>query len=321
MGGDNAPAATVEGAVAAAREGRQVTLVGRTADIERELRRIGAPGGLVDVADAPDVVDMHDLSPAEAARSSPGASISVCMTMARHGQGEAVVTMGHTGAGLAAAMLRLGRLPGVRRPALAVPFPTVAGPCLLIDIGANVDVKAEYLAQFGVMGAAYAHGVLGVENPRVGLVSIGEEAGKGSEVVQEAFGLLEASGLNFVGNLEGRDIPAGVADVAVVDGFTGNVIIKFAEGLGALVERMLREAAHSDPMGMLGGLLMRPSLRRARGRMDYRAYGGAALLGVKGMVVIGHGRSDASAVRTAIEVAARGVASDVVGAIGRGVAI
>jgi glycerol-3-phosphate acyltransferase PlsX len=243
------------------------------------------------------------------------------METMRQGDAQAVVTMGHTGAGLAAAMLRLGRLPGVRRPALAVPFPTLEGrPCLLIDIGANVDVKAEYLAQFGVMGAAYATGVLGVAEPRVGLLSIGEEAGKGTAAVQEAYGLLASAGLNFVGNLEGRDIPAGSADVAVMDGFTGNVLIKFAEGIGLLAERIMSDAARADPLGMLGGVLLRPSLRRARKRMDYRAYGGAVLLGVRGLVVIGHGRSDEEAVRTAIEVAARGVENDVVGAIARGTA-
>jgi glycerol-3-phosphate acyltransferase PlsX len=321
MGGDRAPAVIVEGAVMAAREGTAVVLVGREAQVRAELDRLGAAGLPIDVRDAPGVVAMSELSPAEAVRSDPDSSISRAMTLLRHGEAEAVITMGHTGAGLAAALLRLGRIPGVRRPALAAPFPTqMDHPCVLLDIGANADVRPEDLFQFGVMGAAYAEGVLGVHNPRVGLVSIGEEAGKGNHRVQEAWPLLQASPLNFVGNLEGRDITAGAADVAVVDGFTGNVIIKFAEGLSTLIQDILRDAAMGDPLGMLGGLLMRPAIGRARRRLDYRTYGGAALLGVRGMVVIGHGRSDATAVKVAIDVARKGVESDVAGAIERGVA-
>jgi glycerol-3-phosphate acyltransferase PlsX len=189
---------------------------------------------------------------------------------------------------------------------------------VLIDIGANVDVKAIHLSQFAVMGAAYAKGALGVLDPRVGLVSIGEEAGKGSELVHEAFGLLSQAPVRFIGNIEGRDIPSGMADVAVMDGFTGNVLIKFAEGLGGVVERLLTEAIKADPLSLAGGALLARSLRRMKTQMDYRTYGGAALLGVRGMVVIGHGRSDAKAVQRAIEVAIRGVESDVVGSIARG---
>jgi glycerol-3-phosphate acyltransferase PlsX len=318
MGGDHAPAAVVAGTLDAARAGIGVALVGDEPTVRAELARLGAPDA-VPVVHAPDRVPMDDLSPALTVRANAGTSISVCMTEMRRSGADAVVTMGHTGAGLAAALLRLGRAPGVRRPALASPFPTQSGPCVLIDIGANVDVKPEHLVQFAVMGSAYARGALAVPDPRVGLVSIGEEAGKGSELVHEAFGLLEQAPINFVGNIEGRDIPAGTVDVAVMDGFTGNVLIKFAEGLGSVVGRLLNEAIKSGPLSLAGGALLSGSLRRMKDQMDYRTYGGAALLGVRGMVVIGHGRSDARAVKRAIEVAARGVEADTTGMIERSV--
>jgi glycerol-3-phosphate acyltransferase PlsX len=320
MGGDLAPRAAVEGAVLAARAFHQTCLlVGRAPEIEAALAGQQCGGLDIELVHAPDVIAMDELSPAQAIRTTPDNSISRAIALVRDGEADAFVTAGHTGATLAAATFGLGRLPGVRRPALATPFPTRLGPCVLIDIGANAEVKPEYLLQFGVMGAAYAERVLGIQWPRVGLVSIGEERGKGTTVVQQALPLFEASRLHFIGNVEGRDIPAGLTDVAVMDGFTGNVMIKFAEGLAGLVEQLLREAAQGDPLGLLGGLLLRPSLRRARRRMDYRAYGGAVLLGVRGVVVIGHGRSDPEAVKTAVGVAVRAVENDLVGAIARGV--
>lgn len=321
MGGDFAPRAAVEGAVQAARAYRStIVLVGRAPEIEAQLARQQAGGLDLEIVHAADVIAMDELAPAEAIRTTPQNSISRGVALVRDGEADAFVTAGHTGATLAGATFGLGRLPGVRRPALATPFPTLGGPCVLIDIGANAEVKPEYLLQFGVMGAAYAERVLDIRRPRVGLVSIGEERGKGNLAVREASSLLEASNLNFIGNIEGREIPSGNVDVAVMDGFTGNVMIKFAEGLAGLVERMLREAATGDPLGMLGGLLLRPSLRRARRRMDYRAYGGAVLLGVRSVVVIGHGRSDSEAIKTAIGVAVRAVENDLIGAIATGVA-
>jgi len=321
MGGDQAPAAAVEGAFLAARAfGRPIVLVGRAPDIEAELARHGASGLDIAVAHAADVIGMNELSPAAAVRRHPDNSISHGLRMVRHGEAEAFVTAGHTGATMAAAALNLGRIHGVSRAAVATPFPTLGGPCILLDVGANVEVKPVYLLQFGIMGAILAERVLGIADPRVGLLTIGEERGKGTPAVQAALPLLERSNLNFVGNIEGRDIPSGNVDVAVTDGFTGNIIVKFAEGTGALVREILREAATGDPISMLGGLLMRSAWRRASQRMDYRAYGGATLLGVRGVVVIGHGRSDAEAVKTAIGVAVRAVENRLVAAIEAGVA-
>ncbi len=306
--------------LAASTFGEPILLVGRSAEIEAELADLDTTGLSLEVVHASQVVDMAEGSPAASVRRSPDSSISRGMTLIRRGEAEAIVTAGHTGAALAGAMFRLGRIRGVRRPALATPFPTTGGPCVVIDIGANAEVRPRFLLQFAIMGAAYAERVLGIERPRVGLLTIGEERGKGSQVVQAALPLLESSDLDFVGNIEGRDIPLGNVDVAVTDGFTGNVMIKFAEGSAALVQKLLREAAAGDPLAALGGLLMRRTLRRARTRMDYRAYGGAALLGVRGMVVIGHGRSDAEAVKAAVGVAIRGVEHDLMGAIERGIA-
>jgi glycerol-3-phosphate acyltransferase PlsX len=316
MGGDSAPGPAVAGAILSARRlGVPIALVGPPDVLRAELARHDVAGLDIELVEAADVVGMDELSPAEAIRGRPDNSISRGLRHLRHGHGEAFVTMGHTGAAMAGAALNLGRLPHVKRAGLAVPFPTLHGPCALIDVGANAEVRPEFLQQFAIMGAVYAERVLGKANPRVGLVTIGEERGKGTQAVQEAFPLLEAAGLNFIGGVEGRDIPEGNVDVAVVDGFTGNVLIKFAEGIGGLVSQILRGSAKGDPLAMLGGVLMSGAFKRARAQMDYRAYGGATLLGVRGIVVIGHGRSDAEAVHTAIRVARRGVANGMVQAI------
>ncbi len=321
MGGDHAPAAPVEGAVLAARShGRPIALVGRAPEIEAALARHDVRGLDIQVVHAPDAIAMDELQPAAAVRARPDNSMSRGMRLIRAGQAEAFVTMGHTGAALASAALNLGRIPGVSRAAVATPFPTLSGTCVMIDIGANTEVKPLFLLHFGIMGAAYAERVLGVSDPRVGLLTIGEERGKGTTAVQAALPLLDRSGLNFVGNIEGRDVPAGLADVAVTDGFTGNILVKFAEGVSFLIQEILRESAAGHPLSMLGAYLMRPAWRAARQRLDYRAYGGAILLGVRGVVVIGHGRSDGEAVQTAIDVAARGVEHGLVDAIAAGVA-
>jgi glycerol-3-phosphate acyltransferase PlsX len=324
MGGDFAPRAAVDGAVAAAREfGLTAILVGREEDIRSELARLETSGVDVVVVHAPDVIPMDELAPAAAVRTTPDSSISRGMRLLRDGEADAFVTVGNTGAALAGAMFRLGRLHGVRRPALATRFPTIHQPCVMLDIGANTEVRPEYLVQFAVMGAAYAEHVLGVSCPRVGLVSNGEERGKGSEIVKEAVPLLEAlkaSGLNFIGNIEGRDIPLGNADVAVLDGFTGNVLLKFAEGAGSLVGRLLQEAVGRDPLAAVGVLFMRRSLQRMRQQMDYRAYGGALLLGVRGVVVIGHGRSDQEGVKAAVQAAVRAVEGQLIQSIASGIA-
>ncbi len=321
MGGDHGPRVVVDGAVRAARQhGIGIALVGRRTEIEAILGRLNTRGLDIAVVDAADVVPMDEVAPAQAVRQLPDSSISRAAILVRHQEAAAVVTMGHTGAGHAAALLRLGRSPGVRRPALATPFPARRGPCVLIDIGANAEVQPVFLLQFAIMGAAYAEHVLGICQPRIGLLTIGEERGKGNSVIQRALPLLEAADLNFVGNIEGQDIPLGNVDVAVTDGFTGNVLVKFAEGAGALVQQMLTQEARRDPASAVGALLMLPALRRMRRRISYRSYGGAILLGARGVMVIGHGRSDAETVRSAVWVAARCVERDLVGAIQRRVA-
>lgn len=316
MGGDHAPAAAVGGAVRDARaSSRSIILVGRADAVEAELAKHDRRGLDIQVVDAPDAIGMDELAPAAAVRARPENSMSRAMRMVRHQEAEAFVTVGHTGVAMASAAFHLGRIRGVSRAAVATPFPTLNGPCVLLDIGANVEVKPIYLLQFGIMGAAYAERVLGIAEPRIGLLTIGEERGKGTPAVQAALPYLEQHAPGFIGNIEGGDIPAGKVDVAITDGFTGNIVVKFAEGVGELVRRILNEAATGDPISMLGGILIRPAWRRASARMDYRAYGGAILLGVRGVVVIGHGRSDAEAVETAIQVAARAVEKGLVGAI------
>jgi glycerol-3-phosphate acyltransferase PlsX len=231
-------------------------------------------------------------------------------------------TAGNSGGALAAALFRLGRIRGIKRPALSTIFPsqTPQGYCFLLDIGANTDCRPEYLLQFAIMGTAYAERVLGVPNPRVAIVSNGEEEGKGNQLVQETVPLLRASSLNFVGNAEGKDIPWGIADVVVTDGFTGNVILKLAEGVSRLLLDTLKTEITSRNVSKVGALLAKPSFDAVRSRLDYREYGGAPLLGVDGIVIVGHGRSDALAIRNGIRMAAQTVENGVLDAIKQGIA-
>ena len=246
----------------------------------------------------------------------------VAVEMIKRREADAFFTAGHSGGALAAALFRLGRIRGIRRPALSTIFPsqTPQGYCFLLDIGANADCKPEYLAQFAIMGSVYAERVLGVLNPRVAIVSNGEEEGKGNQLVQETVPLLRATPVNFVGNAEGKDIPWGVADVIVTDGFTGNVIIKLAEGVSRLLMDILKEELTSSNVSKVGALLAKPAFDSVKRRLDYREYGGAPLLGVDGVVIVGHGRSDAWAVRNGIRMAAQTVENGVLEAIKQGLA-
>jgi glycerol-3-phosphate acyltransferase PlsX len=304
MGGDFAPRATVEGAIAAARElGIVPILVGDAGRIAAELRRLRAPA--IDVVDAPEVIEMHE-HPAMALRRKRRSSIAVAMQLVRDGRADAVVSAGHTGAAMGSAQLVLGRLPGIDRPAIAAVLPTVNGrPVILLDVGANVDCKPGQLAQFGLMGAMYAREVLGVDAPRVGVLSNGEEDTKGNDLTIRAADLLRAMPLLFVGNVEGRDLLFGAADVVVCDGFVGNVVLKLGQGLiGAL--RDILKAEFSGWQGRLWQIYLLPlagRLRRIWRRLDYREYGGAPLLGINGVCVIAHGRSNARAIRNAVRVA------------------
>jgi glycerol-3-phosphate acyltransferase PlsX len=311
MGGDRAPEELVAGAVEAAREGVGVLLCGRVDEIERELRQYGTVAG-VEIVDAPDLIDFHD-EPAAAVRSKPGSSMVTACRTVREGRAQGAISAGSTGGMLAASLLTMGRIKGVHRPGIAVPLPARGGPCVLIDAGANSESKPENLRQFGVMGAIFAEEVLGVDNPNVGLLSVGEEATKGTSEVVEAHALLAASGVNFGGNCEGRDALSGEFQVVVADGFAGNVLLKGLEGAGAMLLRELRDAARSSLRAKIGGLLLMPALRSLRDRIDPETYGGAYLLGVRGISVIAHGNSSQVAIRNAVRVAARGVEHDIVG--------
>lgn len=244
----------------------------------------------------------------------------VAMQMLKRGEVDAFVSAGNSGGCLAAAIFYLGRIKGVERPALSSVFPTRKGPAFLLDLGANTDCKPLYLLQFAIMGSIYAERVLGIANPRVAIVSNGEEEGKGSMLVQDTYPLLKASGLNFVGNVEGKDIPGGLADVVVTDGFTGNVIVKLSEGVAGFLLDMIKEEIKSRPLAVVGAALAKGAFNQVRKRMDYREYGGGALLGVDGVVIVGHGRSDSLAIKNAIRVARQSVDQSVIPAIRENIA-
>jgi glycerol-3-phosphate acyltransferase PlsX len=304
MGGDHAPAETVAGAVAAARAlGVEVALVGQPEAIGSELKKHDTTGLALPVVEAPDVIAMDEHA-AQAARRKPTSSIHVALRQVRDGHAAAMISAGNSGAVMATALFVLGRVPGIERPAIGAVMPTAKGRVLLIDAGANADPKPAQLAQFGQMGAIYMEKVLGVSSPRVGLLANGEEPGKGNELVVAAYPLLaSAPGLNFIGNIEGKDIPAGVVDVVVTDGFTGNVVLKLTEGVASLLLGMVRAefTARLTTKVLAAGL--RPAFRRLGARLDYREVGGAPLLGVDGLTIIAHGRSDARAIENAIRVA------------------
>jgi len=322
MGGDHAPAVAVDGAVQAARVLKgEIILVGQQAAVEAELRKHDTAGLPLTVVHASQVVEM-DEHPAAAVKAKKDSSMVVGMDLVKRGEADAFFTAGNSGGALAAALFRLGRIRGIQRPALSTVFPsqTPQGHCFFLDVGANADCKPEYLLQFAMMGAVYTERILGVPRPRVAIVSNGEEVGKGNQLVQETVPLLQASGLNFVGNAEGKDIPWGIADVIVTDGFTGNVIVKLAEGVAKLIVDTLKTEITSRTLSKIGALLAKPAFDVIKRRLDYREYGGAPLLGVDGVVIVGHGRSDAYAIKNAILVAARTVENGVLEAIKRGIA-
>lgn len=306
MGGDHAPSVIVDGAVAAARHlAAQILLVGPTAEVERALAQHADWRSLgIGVVEAPDVIAMAE-SAAAAVRRKPRASVRVAADLVARREAAAMVSAGHTGAIVMSAHAAFGMLSGVERPALATTIPTRGGPAVLLDAGATVECRPQHLLQFAVMGSVYARVAHGVESPRVGLLSIGEEESKGNELTREAHRLLKASPLNFIGNVEGREIYSGVADVVVCDGFTGNIVLKTSEGLVDTVEALLGDELHGTFSSQVGYLLSRRAFRRFRRRVDYSEYGGAALLGVAGLVIVGHGRSSAKAVRNAVAMAYR----------------
>ena len=322
MGGDNAPQATIEGAIWAARDlGVTVQLVGKPEVIQAELDKHDTGDLSFPIFPASQVIEMDD-SPSSAVKNKPDSSMVVAAKMLKQGESDAFVTMGNTGGALAASLFHIGRIPGIKRPATSTVFPadTESGFCFLLDVGANADCKPEYLYQFALMGGLYSEHVLGIPNPRVAIVSNGEEEGKGNTLVKETLPRLKQGPFNFIGNVEGKDVPAGLTDVAVTDGFTGNVMLKASEGVAKLIIGTIKNGIEKSAIVKLGALLAKPALQAAAKRLDYREFGGGALLGIDGVVIIGHGRSDSLAVRNAIRVTKKAVESNIVGAIKRGLA-
>ena len=331
MGGDHAPGVVVDGSVQAARDfGIEIILVGREADIRRELARHSIGALPISIVPATEVIEMHEHT--MAVKEKKDNSLSVGIRLLKDGKADAFMSAGNSGAVMAAALFGVGRIRGIDRPALCTQFPASLTPTVLIDLGANADPKPENLLQNALMGSLYAERVLGISNPRVGIVSNGEEADKGSMLVRDTFKLLTATSLNFIGNLEGKDITRGVADVIVTDGFTGNVIVKLTEGIVSFLGKFIKHGLTDTWLSKIGlvllipgvivmlpGLLcLLPALRQMLKRMDYREYGAAPLLGVDGVVMIAHGRSDARAIWGAIRSTKQAVDGQIVPAIKAG---
>ena len=305
MGGDLGPSVVVPGAIEAARQtGAKILLVGNEATLDGELNRLSPSGVDLEIVHAPEVAGM-DEKPSDILRRKKNASIQVACRLVRDGAAQGVVSAGHSGASVACGMFIMGRIPGVERPALASLLPTEKEPVVLLDVGATVDCKPYNIFQFGLMGDAFARDILNKEAPRVGLLSIGEEEGKGNSQVKEAYELFKmAQNLNFSGNIEGRDLFTGDVDVAVCDGFVGNVALKLSEGLGLSLSRVLkRELLSSGFLPKLGSLLAKSAFRRFAKVVDYAEYGGAPLLGLQNISIVCHGRSNAKAICNATRMA------------------
>jgi phosphate acyltransferase len=325
MGGDNAPAQIVEGAVRAARElSMSITLVGPEPVVRAELAKHPTSGLDLTIVHADEVIGM-DEHPAEAVRAKRRNTMTVALEQVRDGRAIAAVSAGNSGAMLAASLFTLRRIPGIDRPALGGVFPAAGGRRTLVaDIGANTDSRPAYLVQFALMGSIYMEKVFGVANPRVGLLANGEEETKGDQLVQEAHKLLKAAagpaGLNFIGNVEGRDVNAGTVDVVVCDGFVGNVLLKVSEGLSKLLLDSIKSAIKSNPVTLVGGALAQPAFGKVRREFDYEEYGGVPLLGINGVSIVSHGRSGAKAIVSALRVARQAAEAEVPQLIAQGMA-
>ncbi len=308
MGGDDAPAVEVEGAAAALRESEpdlRIQLVGDETRVRAELERLGVSAEpRLSVIHAPERIEMGE-DPARQVRRKKGASIAVATERLRDGRADGLVSAGNTGAVVASSLLTLGRIAGVRRPGIATFLPSPTGGAVLLDVGANSDCTPQHLVQFAVMGSIFARKLLGREDPKVGLLNIGEESSKGNKLVQTTYPLLQASGLNFVGNVEGRDIFRGGVDVVVCDGFVGNVVLKFSESVIHLMKHLVKEEIGDALRHKLGALLLRPVFKSLSQQLNYEEYGGAPLLGVDGVVIIAHGSSSPRAIASAVRVAVR----------------
>ena len=310
MGGDFAPGEIVKGAVEASKLlPVEIILVGKVAEIERELQkyRIKLP-----IVPASEVIEMNE-APAQAVKSKKDASVNVALSLVKEGRADAVVSAGNTGALMAAALFKLGRIPGVERPAIATEFPTPSGKVLLLDMGANVDSKPKHLEQFAQMGSLYAQHVLHIVRPRVGLLNIGEEKEKGNELVRESWPLLAKAPINFIGNVEAKEILSGKVDVVVCDGFVGNLILKFGETIGASVMQLLKTELSSGALNKLGLLFLFPALKKLQKKISYDEQGGAPLLGINGIVFKAHGRARSRAIMSAIRETTEAVKENIIG--------
>jgi phosphate acyltransferase len=303
MGGDHAPRVVVEGAVAAAVDlGLETLLVGRRREIESELKRLAYSGSRIGIVEADEVVEFDEPS-ITPIRKKRRASVRVAAECVREGRARGMFTAGHTGAAMVVAKVIMGVVEGIDRPALATVLPGLGHKRVLLDVGANVSCRPEHYREFALMGHFYAQEALGLAKPRIGLLSVGEEEGKGTDTTREVFGLLKSAGVNFIGNVEGRDVYSGKVDVIVTDGFTGNVVLKVSESLAHLVEEALKQEITRSLQASMGFLLSKDAFRAFKKRLDYSEYGGAPLLGVNGACLIGHGRSNAKAVKNAIRAA------------------
>jgi len=315
MGGDYAPKEAVLGAVEAVNEWNvPIILTGCESELEKELSVLQYPIDLISIVNAEEIIEMSD-HPATAVRKKRKSSIVVANRLVKDGQADAVISAGNTGAAMAASLLTLGRIPGISRPAIAIPMPTVKGVTVLLDAGANADCDPEDLLHFGIMGSIYAESVLGIKSPKVGLLNIGEEAEKGNRLTIASYELLKQSSIRFMGNVEGKDVPFGACDVLVCDGFVGNTILKFTEGLAGAFFHLMKESLLSTNRTKLGALLVKPGLKSIKAKLDYSEYGGAPLLGVGGISIISHGRSNAKAFKNAIRSGINAVEQGITGKI------
>lgn len=309
MGSDTHPDPEVEAAVeAAALWEDTIVLTGPQDILQSKLDAFDAQISRIQIEHAPEVLEMTD-KPAEAARGKALNSMAVGMELLKDDKADVFITAGNTGGAMANALFRLGRIRGVKRPAVSPIIPVMGGQAVVLDVGANADCKPIYMIQFAIMGTIYAEKLLGITSPRVGLLSNGEEPGKGNMLVKETYPLLEAAGINFVGNVEPKEVFAGEVDVVVTDGFSGNVFIKTSEAVASFMSRIIRSEIKASPISSIGGLLTRPAFRRIGAMLDPSEHGAALLLGVNGLVFIGHGRSDSKALVSAIRVARQAVLS------------
>ena len=320
MGGDHGPEVKIDGAIQAARAcGVSITLVGKPDIIEAELAKHDTAGLNLLIVPAPDVIEMTD-KPATAVRAKPNSSMVIASLLVRNGEAQAFVTAGNTGAAMAAGILNIGRIKGILRPALLTPFPTRKGACVVLDVGANPDVRPDHLQQFAIMGAIYSRHMMSVPNPGVCLLSNGEEAGKGNQLVIAAYPILaQTPGINFHGNAESHDVIDGEVDVLVTDGFSGNIFLKTAEAASAGLQQIMHEELTAGPISALGAFLAKGALRRIRSRIDDSEYGGAALLGLSGLEIVAHGRSRAKAIHSALRFAKQGIESHLLEEIKAGI--